>query len=52
MKTKEEKEEKLVQVPESVLLSLVVDKLKNKVLFPEKVKSAKEYLKQIKVSAL
>lgn len=51
MKTKVEKE-KLVKVPESSLLSLVADKLKDKVLFPEKVESAKEYLSKVRVSAL
>ena len=52
MKTKAEKQQKLVEVPESVLLSLVANKLKDKTLFPEKVKSAKKYLKQVKISAL
>ena len=49
MKTKE-KEERLVEVPESLLLTLVADKLKDKVLFPEKVESAKKYVSQIKES--
>lgn len=42
----------MVSVPESALLSLVADKLKNKVLFPEKMESAKNFLKNVKHSAL
>ena len=52
MKTEEEKTEKLVQVSESGLLALVAAKLKARVLFPEKVKSAKKYIKQVTISAL
>ncbi len=37
MKGKEQKSRELVKVPESVLLSLVVSKLKDRVLFPKKV---------------
>lgn len=48
----EEKNEKLVKIPESDLLSLVADKLKGKVLFPEKIAKAKAYLKEVKTSAL
>jgi hypothetical protein len=42
----------LVKVPESALLSLVADKLKDRVLFPEKIEAVKKYLKraQIKMS--
>jgi hypothetical protein len=51
MKDKESTQ-KLVKVSESGLMSLVADKLKDKPLFEEKVESAKQYLKKIKVSAL
>ena len=52
MKAKEESAEKLIRVSESGILSLVADKLKNRVLFPEKVEAAKNYVKQVKKSAL
>jgi hypothetical protein len=48
MKTKEKNAEKFVKVSESGLLSLVADKLKGRILFPEKVEDAKQYLKQVK----
>lgn len=48
MKTKEKKTTGLVKVTESGLLSLVSSKLKNRVLFPEKVEKTKEYLKGAK----
>ena len=48
MKTKEKNTEKLVRVSESGLLSLVASKLKGRILFPEKVEDAKQYLKQVK----
>ena len=51
MKTKVEKE-KLIKVSESSLLSLVADKLKDKVLFPDKVERAKNYLKGVKNSSV
>lgn len=47
-----ESNETLVKVPVSALLSLVADKLKDKVLFPEKVESAKKYLRNVKASTL
>jgi hypothetical protein len=40
---------KLVKGPESALLSLVADRLKDRVLFPEKIEEVKKYLKQAKV---
>ena len=52
MKAKEEKKDKLIEVSESGLLSLVAAKLKDRVLFPEKVDNAKKYLKQVTSSAL
>lgn len=48
MKTKVNKSKELVKVAETGLLSLVSSKLKNRVLFPEKVKKTKEYLKGAK----
>jgi hypothetical protein len=50
MKAKEIKEKELVKVPTSGLLSLVSSKLKNRVLFPEKVKDAKKYLAKVKIT--
>ena len=44
--------DKLVKVSESGLMSLVADKLKDKTLFADKVESAKQYLKRVKVSDL
>lgn len=46
------KQEKLVKVPESGIMSLVADNLKNKVLFEEKLECAKQYLNKVKISAL
>ena len=51
MKTKEKKE-RLIKVSESDLLTLVANKLKDRVLFPEKVERAKKYLSQVKSSKL
>lgn len=48
MKTKENKSKELVKIAESGLLSLVSSKLKDRVLFPEKVEKTKEYLKGAK----
>jgi hypothetical protein len=48
---KKEKE-KVDKVLELTLLSLVADKLKNTVLFPAKVESAKEYLKKVEVKGI
>lgn len=47
MKTKDIKEVKLVEVPEATLLALVLSNLKDVVLFPEKIESAKKYLKHL-----
>jgi hypothetical protein len=51
MKTKVEKE-KMVKVPEANYLSLVADKLKDRVLFPEKVENAKRLLSNVKTHLL
>lgn len=51
MKAKEEnKTDKLVKVPEKGLLSLVSSKLKDRVLFPQKLEDAKEYLKNVTIA--
>jgi hypothetical protein len=49
MKAKQDNNKKLVKVPESALLSLVADKLKDRVLFPEKVEQLKKQLQQATV---
>lgn len=46
---KAENKETLVTVPESGLLALVASKLKDVVLFPEKLEQAKEYLDKAKM---
>jgi hypothetical protein len=48
MNTKATKSKELVKVPESGLLSLVASKLKDRVLFPKKIKDAKKYLQNVK----
>jgi hypothetical protein len=50
MKAKETKSTGLVKVPESGLLSLVAAKLKDRVLFPQKVEDAKKYLQKVKLA--
>jgi hypothetical protein len=47
MKTKENNTERLVKVPQKGLLSLVANKLKDRVLFPEKVEKVKQCLKHV-----
>ena len=44
-----EKKESLVTVSEAGILALVASKLKDVVLFPEKLEKAKEYLGKAKV---
>jgi hypothetical protein len=50
MNNKATKSKELVKVPESGLLSLVASKLKDRVLFPNKIESAKKYLQKVKLS--
>jgi len=50
MNSKGKIDKKLVTVSKSGLLSLVAAKLKNRVLFPEKVEKAKKYLQQAETS--
>lgn len=52
MKTKEKDAERMVQITESELLSLVASKLKDRLLFPEKVEESKKFFKKIKHSEL
>ena len=47
MKNKVIRNEKYVKVSESALLSLVSSKLNEKVLFPEKVETAKSFLNNL-----
>jgi hypothetical protein len=50
MKSKVTKPKVLVKVPESGLLSLVSSKLKDRVLFPQKIEDAKKYLEKVKIT--
>ena len=50
MRTKENTTERLVKVPQNGLLSLVASKLKGRVLFPDKLEKAKEYMKKIELA--
>ncbi len=50
MRTKENSTERLVTVPQKGLLSLVANKLKDRVLFPDKLEKAKEYMKKIELA--
>lgn len=52
MKAKETEKKELVKVTKSALLSLVAAKLKNRVLFPEKVEEARKYLKKVRPANL
>jgi len=52
MKTEKANQEKMIKVPESVLLALIAAKLKGKVLFPEKLERARKYVKSIVSSDL
>lgn len=51
METKETAAE-MITITESGLLSLVADKLKDRVLFPEKVEEAKQFINNIIFSVL
>jgi hypothetical protein len=50
MRAKKRNTGKLIKISETTLLSLVADRLKDRVLFPEKVEEARKYIKSIKVS--
>lgn len=50
METKVNNTEKLVKVPQKGLLSLVASKLKDRVLFPEKLEKAREYMKKVELA--
>lgn len=52
MKTKATSSKEMVSVSESALLSLVAAKLKDRILFPQKIEEAKKYLQKVKTSAL
>ncbi|WP_343704332.1 hypothetical protein [Chitinophaga sp.] len=49
MRTKENKTEELVKVPDQELLSLVEEKLKGRVLFPESLERAKAFVKNMTI---
>jgi hypothetical protein len=51
MRTKNMKTDDQLHVSESKMAALVLAKLKGRVLFPEKIKSAKKYLKHINEKA-
>ncbi len=51
MKSKVTKSQELIKVPEAGLLSLVSAKLKDRVLFPQKIEDAKKYLRKVKMTA-
>lgn len=48
MKAKKRNNDKLVEVSKSTLLALVADRLKDRVLFPEKVESSRKFIESIK----
>lgn len=52
MRTKKRSTDKLVKISESTLLSLVADRLKDRVLFPEKVESSRKFIESIKESTI
>jgi len=47
--SKAKNKETLVTVPEAGLIALVASKLKDMVLFPEKLEKAKQYLNKTKI---
>lgn len=47
MEPKEKNSRSVVKVPEKHLLSLVAEKLKDRVLFPHKLEEAKDYIKKL-----
>lgn len=52
MKAKKKSSDKLVKVSESALIALVADRLRYKVLFPEKVESSRKFLKAVTKSVI
>jgi len=52
MKAKKKSADKLVRVSESALISLVADRLRYKVLFPEKVESSRKFLRSVTQSVI
>jgi hypothetical protein len=47
METEVKNNRTFVKVPEKGLLSLVAEKLKDRILFPHKLEEAKDYLKKV-----
>ena len=52
MKSKVTKSKEMVKVPESILLTLVAAKLKNRNLFPKLTEEAQKFLQKAKLSGL
>jgi len=52
MKTKKKNTGKLITISESTFLTLVADRLKDRVLFPEKVEDARKFIESIKESTI
>ncbi len=52
MKAKENTKKQLARTSKAGVLSLVAAKLKDRVLFPEKIETAKKYLQNADISAL
>jgi hypothetical protein len=52
MKAKENTKKQLVRTSKSNALSLAAAKLKDRILFPEKIETAKKYLQNADISAL
>jgi len=50
--SKAKNKETLVTVPEAGLIALVASKLKDMVLFPEKLEKAKQYLNKAKIKTV
>ncbi|SMC88725.1 hypothetical protein SAMN04488524_3232 [Pedobacter africanus] len=52
MRTKKIQSGKLIKISETALLSLIANRLHDRMLFPEKVEEAKRYIRSIKVSTI
>lgn len=52
MESKIIKDDKYIKVSETTLLSLVSSKLKERVLFPKKVETAKDFLNNLHIKPL
>jgi hypothetical protein len=50
MRTKKKNTGNLIKMSDTAFLSLIADRLKDRILFPEKIEEARNYIKSIKVS--